>query len=658
MAQMSPTPHTPTGPSRSPSSTSPPVSGSRSPSGSMVPSGLPAHAGSPERSRIGVVGLGTMGAGITEALLRCGLTVVGVERDDDGVRRARARLGRSLERASRHGQDGSGDPGDLLPRLELGADLGAVATCGLVIEAIDEDHEAKAALLGRLDRILPPATVVATNTSSLSVTELAAGTGRSARVLGMHWFNPAPVMRLVEIVRTVVTDDDAVAAVESLATTAGKTSVVAADRAGFIVNALLFGYLNNAARMVESRFATRDDIDAAMRLGCGHPMGPLALLDLIGLDAAHAVLTSMYEQTGDHLHAPAPLLGHLVAAGLLGRKTGRGFHTYAGADTGEVVSAPDETGSGTGGRPGLSGPGVRGTASPGARATGSGAGAVRTVGVVGSGTMALGIAQVLARSGHEVIVRARRPEAADAVRVRIDAALAAAVARGRLTEEDREAAMARVRATTDLGELGTADLVLEAVVEDLAVKRELFTDLDKVARPRAILATTTSSLPVVECATATSRPEDVVGMHWFNPAPVMRLVEVVPTVLTRDAVTDAVTALARAAGRHPVRCADRAGFIVNALLFPYLNDAVRMVESNYATIDDIDTAMTIGCGHPMGPFALADVVGLDVTLAITRSLHRQFHEPGYAPAGLLEQLVRAGFLGRKTGRGFREHTPR
>jgi 3-hydroxybutyryl-CoA dehydrogenase len=157
---------------------------------------------------------------------------------------------------------------------------------------------------------------------------------------------------------------------------------------------------------------------------------------------------------------------------------------------------------------------------------------------------------------------------------------------------------------------------------------------------------------VIECAMATSRPQDVVGMHWFNPATVMRLVEIVPTVLTADDVTATVSAVARTARKHPVRCADRAGFIVNALLFPYLNDAVKMLETHYADVDAIDTAMKLGCAHPMGPFELADVVGLDVTLAIVRTLYQEFREPGYAPAPLLEHLVRAGYLGRKTRRGF------
>jgi 3-hydroxybutyryl-CoA dehydrogenase len=193
------------------------------------------------------------------------------------------------------------------------------------------------------------------------------------------------------------------------------------------------------------------------------------------------------------------------------------------------------------------------------------------------------------------------------------------------------------------------------VVEDIDVKRALFAELDKVCKPGAVLATTTSSLPVIECATATSRPADVVGMHWFNPAQAMRLVEVVPTVLTAPDVTATVVDVSHKANKHPVICGDRAGFIVNALLFPYLNDAVKMLEAHYADVDAIDTAMRVGCGHPMGPFGLADVVGLDVTLAIQRTLYNEFREPGYAPAPLLEHLVKAGYLGRKSGSGFRDY---
>jgi len=206
-----------------------------------------------------------------------------------------------------------------------------------------------------------------------------------------------------------------------------------------------------------------------------------------------------------------------------------------------------------------------------------------------------------------------------------------------------------------LDHLADVDLVVEAVVEELSVKTALFSSLDDICKPGTILATTTSSLPVIECAMATSRPAEVVGLHFFNPAPLMGLIEVVHTIRTAPETVETTRALVESLGKHPVVCADRAGFVVNALLFPYLNDAVRMVEASYATADDIDYAMKLGCGYPMGPFELLDVIGLDVSLAIQRELYLEMREPGFAPAPLLEQLVTAGYLGRKVGRGFRDY---
>ena len=281
---------------------------------------------------------------------------------------------------------------------------------------------------------------------------------------------------------------------------------------------------------------------------------------------------------------------------------------------------------------------------------------MRTVGVVGSGTMATGIVVVWAKAGLVVTYVARTAAKVAAVRAGVENSLEKAVQRGKTTDDERAAALGRVRGTTRLDDLAQADLVVEAVVEDLAVKRALFENLDDICRPGAILATTTSSLPVVECAAATKRPQDVIGMHFFNPAQVMRLVEVVHTVSTADEVVATVQQLCATVGKHAVTCGDRAGFIVNALLFPYLNDAVKMLEANYSTADDIDTAMKTGCGLPMGPFELLDVVGLDVSLAIERELYLEFRERGYAPAPLLEHLVTAGYLGRKTGRGFRTYS--
>ena len=275
--------------------------------------------------------------------------------------------------------------------------------------------------------------------------------------------------------------------------------------------------------------------------------------------------------------------------------------------------------------------------------------------MVGSGTMAVGIVEVCAKAGYDVLYVARGQEKVDQVRAGLERSLEKAVQRGKISSEDRDATLGRIRGTARLDDLGDADLVIEAVVEELSVKQALFETFDEICKPGAVLATTTSSLPVVDLAMATKRPADVVGLHFFNPAPVMKLVEVVSTVTTAPDVTDTAVAFSVALGKHPVRCGDRAGFIVNALLFPYLNDAVRMLEAHYASVDDIDTAMKLGCRLPMGPFELLDVVGLDVSLAIQRTLYLEFREPGFAPAPLLEHLVTAGYLGRKTERGFRDY---
>ena len=586
-----------------------------------------------EFRKVGVVGLGTMGAGIAEVLSRCGLQVVGVEVDDTGLERARGHLDHSTSRAVERGKLTAEDQTALLGRIAMGTDLSAVADCELVIEAIPERMELKQQLFAELDRICMPETILATNTSALSVTELAVSTSRPSRVLGMHWFNPAPVMGLVEVIKTVVVDPGVVEDVEALVERVGKTDATAGDRAGFITNALLFGYLNNAVSMYESKYASREDIDAAMRFGTGHPMGPLALLDLIGLDSAYEILDTMYHQTRDHRHAPAPLLKQLVTAGLLGRKSGRGFYTYAEPDSSEIVDAETKPAA------------PAGTPRP-----------VQRIGVVGTGTMASGIVEVCAKAGYDVVFRARSDDKAAGVLKKIEKSLDKALQRGKLTEEAKAETLGRITGTSRLDDLADCDLIIEAVVEELGVKQALFAALDEIVKPGAILSTTTSSLPVIECATATSRPGDVVGMHWFNPAQAMKLVEVVPTVRTDPDVVATIYDVCAKVKKHPVLCGDRAGFIVNALLFPYLNDAVKMLEAHYATVDDIDNAMKVGCGHPMGPFTLMDVVGLDVTLAIQRTLFAEFREPGLAPAPLLEHLVTAGYLGRKTGRGFRDYT--
>ena len=586
-----------------------------------------------EIGTVGVVGLGTMGAGIAEVLAREGLAVVALESSPEHAEAGRERIRHSTERAVKRGKLTAEGQQELLDRILVSTEYSALAEADLVVEAVPEHLDLKREVFGRLEQVVRPDAVLATNTSSLSVTEIAVATGDPSRVLGLHFFNPAPVQRFVEVIRTVVTDEAVVEGVAGLARRLGKTPVVVGDKAGFIANALLFGYLNHAVSMYESHYASREDIDTAMQLGCGLPMGPLALMDLIGIDTAYEILDTMYKQGRNRLHAPAPIVKQMVTAGLLGRKSGRGFYTYAEPGSSQLV--PD---AGT----------------PGDDAAAAGR-EVRRVGVVGSGTMATGIAEVFAKAGFDVVLVARAAAQVDAAKAAIGRSLEKAVQRGKLDDEGRTAALARFTGTTRMEDLADADLVVEAVVEDLTVKQALFENLDEICKPGAVLATTTSSLPVIDCAVASRRPRDVVGIHFFNPAPVMRLVEVVHTVSTAPEVVATAIDVCRRLGKTPVSCADRAGFVVNALLFPYLNDAVRMLEANYAGADDIDTAMKAGCGYPMGPFELLDVVGLDVALAIERTLYLEFREPGFAPAPLLEHLVTAGYLGRKSGRGFRTY---
>lgn len=583
-------------------------------------------------STVGVLGLGTMGSGIAEVVARHGYQVIAIDVSADGLQRGRSAIESSTARAVARGKLSEKDRGDLLGAIRFGADLQMLCDVDLVIEAIPEDPELKRSIFAALDQIVKPEAILASNTSSLSVTEISVATQRPAQVVGMHFFNPAPVQAFVEIVQTVVSAPSVIDAVVGFAQSLGKEPVVVGDRAGFIGNALLFGYLNHAVSLFEQRYASREDVDAAMRFGCGYPMGPLALLDLIGLDTAYEILETMYRQGRDRLHAPRPLLKQMVTAGLLGRKTGKGFYTYEAAHSPVVLEDAID-----------------------AKSRSHSLREISQVAVIGSGTMAVGIIEVFARAGYSVTFVARSPEKVDRVMKAIAKSQARAIERGKLDDETAGLIKSRIVGVTTVDALPDVDLVVEAVLEDLEVKRALFRELDAVVRPGAILATTTSSLPIIELAVETSRPQDVVGLHFFNPAQLMKLVEVVRTVATDEDVVATSLDLCIKLGKVAVECGDRAGFIVNALLFPYLNDAIRMLEANYASIDDIDMAMKKGCGLPMGPFELLDVVGLDVSLAIQQTLYREFREPGFAPAPLLEHLVTAGYLGRKSGRGFRMH---
>ncbi|WP_030169508.1 3-hydroxyacyl-CoA dehydrogenase family protein [Spirillospora albida] len=510
-------------------------------------------------SRVGVVGLGTMGAGIAEVLARGGLAVVGIEIDRDALERGRGNLESSTGRAVKRGRLTEDAQREILGRIELSTDFADLGDCDLVVEAVPERLDLKRSVFAELDRVCRDDAVLATNTSSLSVTGIAVSTKRPTKIVGVHFFNPAPVMRLVEVIRSVLTEPEAVERVAALVADLGKTPVTIGDRSGFVANRLLFGYLNQAAGMLESGHATRDDIDAAMTKGAGLPMGPFTLMDLIGLDTCLEVLEAVYAESRDRRHAPSPLLRELVTAGLLGRKTGHGFYSYA-----ERPGAPEPA-----------------------------EGAAPVVGVLGVGAVADAFAALVDRAGGQV--------------------------------------------RTSAAGLGDCDLIVEAS-GDAAAGRELLAVAAQAAGQGAVLASTSG--PVIGQAVATGRPGDVVGLHL--PEADRPLAEIATTVLTSDETAARAVELVRRLGLTAVRCRDRAGFIVDALRFPYLNDAAAMLGAGYADPDAIDAAMTLGCGYPTGPIADLDRLGLDRAVTVLRALYAEAREPALAPTPLLEEHVTAG----------------
>ncbi|NKQ55011.1 3-hydroxybutyryl-CoA dehydrogenase [Amycolatopsis sp. K13G38] len=282
---------------------------------------------------------------------------------------------------------------------------------------------------------------------------------------------------------------------------------------------------------------------------------------------------------------------------------------------------------------------------------------VKRVGIVGCGQMGTGIAEMTARAGFEVVVVTSSRESAQRGAKRIATSLDRAVRNGKLADDDRDAALSRITTTTDLLGLAECQLAIEAVREDESLKLRVLGEIDKaIENPDVVLATGTSSIPIVRLGRATERPEQVIGLHFFNPVQVMPLVELIPSLLTSQVAYDRTLEFTAVLRKQVVRSPDRSGFMVNALLIPYLLAAIRMLESGFASADDIDTAMELGCAHPMGPLKLTDLIGLDIILAVSEALHAEFREPHYSPPPLLMRMVDAGLLGKKVGRGFHQYT--
>jgi 3-hydroxybutyryl-CoA dehydrogenase len=506
-----------------------------------VPRGRKPRVGSVaamEIREVAVVGLGTMGAGIAEVFARAGVGVVAIEVDADALGHGLGILEGSLAKAVSRGKLTEAQQGEIWGRIRPAASFSDAARVDMAIEVVPERMEIKRQILAELDRVCSPEAILATNTSSLSVTAIAAASKHPSRVIGMHFFNPAPVMRLVEVVSTVLTDSALPGQVADLARRLGKTPVQVSDRAGFVANALLLPYLNHAVRLLETGYASREDIDAAATVGIGLPMGPLALLDLIGLDTSLSILEILRAEFGGPRYTPAPLLRRLTDAGRTGRKAGRGLYDYAGGAEADDVKDGNE-------------------AAPSSPST---------VTLIGSG-------------------RAAEAELASAI------------------------AAAGINVTRN-----------PAHPSDLIV---IVAGPDEQVLPAAI---------------ATGRAQQAVGFHPAGTD----LIEVISTGQTGSPAAGAGAALAERLGKQAVHTPDRPGFLVGALLYPHLADAVLMVQDGYASVADVDTAMTLGCGYPQGPFQLLDKAGAAAVLDGLRGMHAGYGDPAFAPPPLLAEHAAAG----------------
>lgn len=540
------------------------------------------RGGSARIATVGVIGLGTMGAGIVEVFAKAGLDVIAVDGTPELAERGKGFMTASTGKAVSRGRLSESDQQAALGRVTWTHDLAGLADADLVLEAIPERLELKVDIFTRLDDIVRADTILATNTSSLSVTTIAAATQHPERVVGMHFFNPAPVLALVEVISTLFTSSRVVRQVRDLAVSLGKKPVVVGDRAGFVANALLITYLARAIRLYETGTVSREDLDEAMRVGAGLPMGPLALSDLIGLDVVSEVCDVLYAATKEPSAAPPALLQHLVTAGRLGRKTGQGFYDHQSSEQGV----------------------------PAGRGRGVGA-----VALVGSGAGLTQLGEALAATDLTIL---RASSGADAARL-----------------SEAEVVFIGSEEGCPSGECAAADCVCDPMG---AAQAQIAGSLEVIAAGAIAAPLDGLSEWVLGNPAGYTRPVTPVRIHEATKAG--QVVEIGTGPDAGSRAVEAVRGVIERAGLVPVVGRARPGLVVDALLFPHLNDAVRMLDSGYASAQDIDTAMTAGCGYPVGPFAMLD--GLDLDQVVETLGLLSVTDPGSTPSPLLVEYAARG----------------
>lgn len=558
--------------------------------------------------RIGIVGAGTMGRGIAYVAITHGAQVVLYDVVSKALANARAQIEDALWEAAAKGRIAEGEAQNALERLQLGRALEDLADAEVIIEAAPEDLALKQEIFRQLDALCPPSTILASNTSSLSITALGAATRRPERVAGMHFFNPAPVMRLVEVVRGLRTAEETVRALADLARRWGKTPVIVKDTPGFIVNRVARPFYLEALRLVGEGVADPPTVDRLVRV-LGFRMGPFELMDLIGLDVNLAVSESVYRAFFEEPRfRPHPLQRRMVQAGLLGRKSGKGWYDYG--------DRPSEPGPG-------SAPATPRAFNPWEAAMGTQPLKARIL-IVGAPAFAEDLGGLFLEHGHPTAVLTCEGEIPATLRPDLEA------------------------------EARSAGLAVEALPFPIAAKRTLIAMLDEVLPPETPLLSLCLTASATQVAGWTRHPERVVGFTALPPLTHGTPVELAAPLSGDAHLLEAIRDRLEAIGLRPEIVRDAVGMVLPRILCMLINEAAFAVMEGVATPEDIDTAMKLGTNYPRGPLEWGDLLGLDLVVAVLDALEEEHRSGAYRAAPLLRQMVRAGRLGRKSGRGFYE----
>ena len=588
-----------------------------------------------EFKKVGIIGIDTMGSNIAILCAKAGLSTLITDENQENLKNGFENIKNFLSTGITKGKLSSEQKESIENSIQKVTTIQSLNDCDIIIEAIVEDQNAKNKLFKNLNSFVKEETIFASNTSTLSITNIGLHSGRPDRTIGTHFCLPATLNKTVEITSGIHTSENTYTKTFKFLEKLGQIPTKTKDSPGFILNYFLSPFLNDCIHLIETGYTNATDLDTAVKLGLGYKIGPMELLDIEGLDIHRTVSLSLYKQLKDPRYKPPNLVNKMIDSGFLGTKSGKGFYNYK--------------------KPGFYGTVEREETTMEKKEEIDFPENIKKVGIVGLGTMGSGIAQVCLTSGFEVYSVEENSEILTKGLEKIEGNLEVAVQRGKLDSSIKSEILTRLQGSTDLNSLAECDLVIEVIIENLDAKTKLFRELDKIVKKNSFLASNTSCLSVTSIASSTNRPDKVLGLHFFNPPYAMKLVEVIQAIQTSEKTFAFGKEFCKKIGKVPIPVQDRPGFLVNRLLIPYLNMAAQAFDEKLATREDMDRVISSGLGYPMGPLTLLDLVGIDVQTFVSDAMFEELGESRFMPPPILRRMTSAKWLGRKSGIGFYEY---